>query len=127
MLNLLIVGLGGFLGSVLRFLVSGSVQQLFASSLFPVGTLAVNALGSFFLGGLESLTQHFGFFSPETRGFLFVGLLGAFTTFSTFSFETYNLFQDGQYLPAAVNVLLNLSICLLAVWLGRTFFLAIWR
>ncbi len=92
--QLLFVGFGGFLGAILRFLVSGWVQRMFSSS-FPYGTLAVNGLGSLLLGFLMGLSEG-NIVSPQVRLLVGIGLLGAFTTFSTFSYETLMLLRGGR-------------------------------
>jgi len=81
---IIIVGLGGFIGAILRYLVSGWIQNGFTS--FPTGTLSVNVIGSFFLSVILYLSENKGLFSEETRVFLTIGILGAFTTMSTFSY-----------------------------------------
>ncbi|MFN8387954.1 MAG: fluoride efflux transporter CrcB [Anaerolineales bacterium] len=122
----LIVGVGGFIGSVLRYLLSGYVQQL-SKSIFPFGTLAVNVIGCFVIGFLAQLAENRGVFSSEARAFIFIGILGGFTTFSSFGNETLNLARDGQLLSAFANVGLNVILGLIAVWLGRTVSYLIWR
>jgi CrcB protein len=109
--------LGGAAGALLRFLVANGVYQWLGRG-FPYGTLAVNVIGSFFIGFLtlyfmerEMLT------SALSRG-LIVGVLGAFTTFSTFSLDTYDLIQQGKLWGAGLNAMLNVGVCLLAVWVG---------
>ena len=126
MLNVLFVGVGGFLGAILRFIVSGYVQNLSVSGSFPVGTLAVNFLGCLLLAGLSAASNQVGGFSAESRALIFIGLLGAFTTFSTFSLETFTLFQDGKLVSAGFNVFLNITICILAVWMGREVVTSLW-
>ncbi len=126
MLNALYVGVGGFLGAILRFIVSEYVQNHSLSGTFPIGTLAVNFLGCLLLAALSAVSNQMGGFSAESRALLFIGLLGAFTTFSTFSFETYSLFQDGKLLSAGFNVFLNISICIFAVWVGREVISSLW-
>jgi CrcB protein len=118
MRNMLLVGLGGFVGSVLRYGFSGWLHRLFSTGLFPVGTLGVNIVGSFFIGLLGGLSDQVEFFDPQIRVFLLMGLLGGFTTFSTFSYETLAMFHDGQYLYAGLNLLLHLAAGLGAVALG---------
>jgi CrcB protein len=127
MLKLLLVGLGGFVGAVLRYLVSGWVQESSGSATLPYGTLAVNVLGCLVIGALSFLADTRGMFSVETRLLVFVGLLGGFTTFSTFGNETLNLLRDGQLLMASFNVTANVILCLAAVWAGRAGAFAIWR
>ena len=125
--HVLLVGVGGFIGSVLRYVTSGYVQQLAASFEFPYGTLAVNVIGCFGIGFLAQLADARGVFTGEARAFVFVGILGGFTTFSSFGNETMNLLRDGEFLPAATNVSAHLILGLGAVWLGRTAAYAIWK
>jgi len=125
--KLLWIGLGGFTGSILRYLVSGWAQASSGSATFPYGTLAVNVLGCLVIGVLSYLADVRGVFSAETRLFVFVGLLGGFTTFSTFGNETLNLLRDGELVTALINVTANVVLCLLAVWLGRAGALVLWR
>jgi CrcB protein len=115
----LLVGLGGFLGSVLRYGAGGLAQRLAPyGAAFPTGTLVVNALGSLCIGLLGALAESRGLFGPGARLALFIGLLGGFTTFSTFSFETLQLARAGQWLLAGLNVGAQLLLGLGAVWLG---------
>lgn len=127
MINILLVGAGGFIGSVLRYLVSGWVQQASRSVDFPFGTLAVNVIGCFIIGILAQLAESRGVFTSESRLFVFTGLLGGFTTFSSFGNETLNLARDSQLMNAFANVGANLVIGLVAVWLGRAAAYLIWR
>ena len=125
--RLFLVGAGGFLGSALRYIVSGTVQQSSGSVQFPYGTLAVNVIGCFVIGALSALAENRGVFTMEARLFVFVGILGGFTTFSTFSNETMNFLREGENLRALVNVTAQLILGLGAVWLGRGLVTAIWR
>jgi CrcB protein len=109
--------LGGALGSVLRYLVSGWVQA-WSGGLFPLGTLTVNIGGSFVIGLALGLGAGRFLVSPEWRLFLTTGFCGGFTTFSTFSYETLALIEDRQWLPAAGNVALNLALCGAATFAG---------
>lgn len=127
MANILLVGFGGFIGSVLRYLASGYVQQASKSVDFPYGTLAVNVMGCFAIGFLAQLAESRGALTSESRLFVFFGILGGFTTFSSFGNETLNLARDSQMMNALANVGLNVVIGLLAVWLGRTVSYLIWR
>jgi CrcB protein len=120
MSNLLLIGLGGFLGAILRFSVSGLVQGWLSNNRFPYGTLAVNLLGCLFIGVLSQLAETRGFISAEARSFIFMGLLGAFTTFSTFGEDTVSLFRDGQSLLSLTNIGLHIILGLSAVWMGRS-------
>lgn len=125
--RILLVGTGGFLGSVLRYWVSGYVQQWTDTSLFPFGTLAVNFMGCLVIGFLSQIAEDYGAFTAESRALVFVGILGGFTTFSTFSNETLNLLRDGQNLLAFGNVAGHLLLGLGGVWLGRTLAYILWR
>jgi CrcB protein len=116
---ILLVGAGGFLGAVARYLVGGWVQRLLPAA-FPYGTLAVNVVGSLLLGAVYELGTARGALDPQLRLMLGVGVLGAFTTFSTFSLETLNLLREGSVFLAGTNVLTNVLVCLAAVWLGVT-------
>ncbi len=109
--------LGGSLGALMRFIVSSSVTEKLGSS-FPYGTLTVNVLGSFIMGFLAMfLVERMGL-DPLLRLGVFVGFLGAFTTFSTFSMETLNLFEQGESLRALLNMFISVVLSVLAVWLG---------
>jgi fluoride exporter len=118
MRNILLVGAGGFLGSIARYLTGGVIYSWVRTPWLPWGTLVVNVLGCLiigFLGGLAEARQVLG---PEVRLFLFIGVLGGFTTFSTFGYETFALLRDGQTLQAVLNILLQLLLGLGAVWAG---------
>lgn len=117
MTNILLVAFGGSIGAVLRYLISIFMIQVFGSS-FPFGTLLVNVIGSFFMGVIYALGQ-MSQISPELKALIGIGLLGALTTFSTFSNETLLLMQEGDWLKAILNVVLNLSLCLFMVYLGQ--------
>ena len=127
MTNIILVGIGGFIGSVLRYLASGYVQQSTKSIDFPYGTLAVNVIGCFIIGFLAQLVEERGVFTSEARSFVFVGVLGGFTTFSSFGNETLNLARDSQMMNAFANVGANVILGLFAVWLGRTVSYLIWK
>jgi CrcB protein len=127
MTNILLVGVGGFIGSIMRYLASGYVQQVSKSIDFPYGTLAVNVIGCFIIGFLAQLAEGRGVFTNESRLFVFTGFLGGFTTFSSFGNETLNLARDSQTLNALANVGANVVVGLFAVWLGRTVSYLIWR
>ena len=127
MTKLLLIGAGGFIGSVLRYLVGGAAQALSQSIAFPYGTLAVNILGCFFIGLLSELADVRGLIGAETRAFLIVGILGGFTTFSAFGNETMNLIRDGEAALALMNVGAQVLLGLGAVWLGYTLAYVIWR
>lgn len=115
--NILLVGAGGFIGSILRYLLGGMIQQ-YAKS-FPLGTLAVNVIGCFVIGLLAQIGESRGLFSDELKAFIFIGILGGFTTFSAFGNDTFNLMRNDQMMNAIINIGANVILGLLAVWLGR--------
>ena len=120
MLNYLWIGLGGALGSVARFWFSGFVARQFGET-FPLGTLLVNVSGSFAIGFFATITDTEGrwLVSPTFRQFFMAGVCGGYTTFSSFSLQTLNLTQDGEWFKAGANVLGSVACCLIAVWLGH--------
>ncbi len=124
---LVFVGIGGFIGSMLRYAASGYVQQVTGSSTYSYGTIAVNVIGCFIIGFLSQLVESAGLLGPEARALLIPGFLGGFTTFSTFSNETLNLFRDGETPLAFANVAAHILLGLGAVWAGRALAAAIWR
>jgi len=115
--QVLAIAAGGALGAVLRYWVSSGVYLLLGRG-FPYGTLAVNVLGSLLMGMLYVLMIDRLATGSEWRAFLLIGLLGAFTTFSTFSIETLTLMQDGMYMRALLNILLSVLACIGAAFLG---------
>jgi CrcB protein len=125
--KLLVVGLGGFVGAILRYTVSGFVQNVSGSISFPYGTLAVNILGCLLIGMLAQIVDSRNVLSADVRLFIFIGLLGAFTTYSTFGHETLGLLRDGRIGLALINVGLQVVLCLSAVWFGRLGAHLIWR
>jgi CrcB protein len=112
-----VVAAGGAIGAVLRYVLSGWVQEL-GGPRFPWGTLAVNVIGSFALGFLMAALLEHAATSPTTRAFWTIGVLGAFTTFSTFSYETLALVSVGDWWAGAANVGANLGLGLAAALLG---------
>ncbi len=118
-MNILLVGAGGFIGSILRYLVGEYVQESIKRLDFPYGTLAVNLIGCFIVGLLAQLGEKYGGFSVESRSFIFIGILGGFTTFSSFGNETLNLMRQDLMVNAFVNIGANVILGLFAVWLGR--------
>jgi len=116
-LQLLTIAGGGALGAVLRFGMSSYVYRLLGRD-FPYGTLAVNVVGSLLMGILFILFIERGLVSAEWRSAIIIGFLGAFTTFSTFSIETLMLVESGELSRAALNVVLSVTLCLVATWLG---------
>jgi CrcB protein len=125
--KLLIVGVGGFIGAILRYIISGFVQTLSGSISFPYGTFAVNMLGCFAIGVLTYLVEARGVLSGEMRLFLLIGLLGSLTTFSTFSNETVTLIREQNMEYALFNIGLQVAAGIMLVWLGRIIAHIIWR
>ena len=119
MIGILLVGVGSFVGGVLRYGLSTWVHRALDNPWFPYGTLAVNGLGCLVIGFLAGLAESRAAITPEARLFLFVGILGGFTTFSSFALETFSLARDTQNLAALVNIGLQLVLGLLAVWVGN--------
>jgi len=116
--QVLLVGCGGFLGSAARFMLGGWIQRLFPAAGMPLGTLAVNVLGCLLIGLLSgTIGAKQSETSPQVV-FLMVGVLGGFTTFSTFSHETLELIRQAELLRAAGNVALQVVLGLGAAWLG---------
>ena len=113
----MIAGLGGFLGSALRFWLSTFTYRVLGQG-FPYGTLCVNVIGCFVIGFLMATFENRLIVNPNVRIFLTVGILGGFTTFSTFSYETISLLKEGSYFIGAANVICSLLICLVATWIG---------
>ena len=118
LLQSLLVGAGGFAGAVLRYGVQTLVLRHAPLSVFPYGTLVVNLLGCLAIGALAGLTVSRDLFSEELRSLIFVGLLGGFTTFSAFGYETFALIRDGEYPSAAAYAALHLVLGLGLVWLA---------
>jgi len=116
---ILIVGMGGFFGAISRFVIASFVQT-HSNTLFPVGTLSVNVLGSFIIGFLAMYFSQV--VQPEYKAFLMTGFLGALTTFSTFSLENINMIQDGNYTSAILNITLNIVLTLSATMLAMMLF-----
>lgn len=125
MYMLLLIGIGGFIGAVSRYLISGWIQNGLLT--FPMGTLGVNFIGSFFLSLVMYLSEYKGLFNEETRIFLTIGLLGAFTTMSTFSYESFRLFEQKETLLFCLNVTGTIALTFFAVYLGKFIVVNLWR
>ncbi len=110
-MQLIYIGLFGACGCLARYLVSGWTYAL-AGRTLPYGTLVVNVVGSFLLGLLMEGSLRSTFFSPAVRVGISVGFMGGFTTFSTFSYETVRLLEEGSFWQAGTNILLNVIVCL---------------
>jgi CrcB protein len=125
-LNLFWIFVGGGLGTLARFWVSGATARLVGET-FPMGTLLVNVTGSFAIGFFATLTGPEGrLFAPAgLRQFFMLGICGGYTTFSSFSLQTLNLAQEGEWLRAGANVVASVVVCLVAVWLGHVLAAAI--
>lgn len=116
-MNILVIAIGGALGSVARYLFSSAVLRA-TGSLFPVGTFAVNVVGCFVFGAIAGAAEQRVQLTPELRLFLLVGVLGGFTTFSSYAFESFSLMRDGQFAGAAVNVVGQVVAGLAGLWVG---------
>jgi CrcB protein len=117
MQNLLLIAVFGAAGCVFRYLLSGFVYR-FTGGSFPAGTLVVNLIGAFLIGLIMEFSIRSALLPPSLRIGLTVGFLGGLTTFSTFSYETFRLLEEGEVLLVAVNVLASVALCLLFTWLG---------
>ncbi len=117
MTQLVYIAAGGATGALMRYWMSNGIYVLLGRG-FPYGTLAVNVTGSLLMGFLYVFMIERMDISVEWRAGLMIGLLGAFTTFSTFSIETLNLLESGEQLKAALNILLSVTLCILGCWLG---------
>jgi CrcB protein len=115
----LLIALFGAIGCVTRYLLSGWVYGLLGRG-FPYGTLAVNILGAFIIGLIMEFGMRSTILTANMRTGLTIGFLGGLTTFSTFSYETFRLLEDGEILIASTNVLISVLTCLLFTWLGIT-------
>ncbi|GAB7088446.1 fluoride efflux transporter CrcB [Marinifilum fragile] len=115
--TLLLIGMGGFLGSISRFLVGQALHRFF-DTVFPIGTMTVNIVGSFIIGVVYSLAERDNLISPEIRMFLAVGFCGGFTTFSSFAFDKLNLLKDSGFLYLSLYLGGSVFLGLLAVYLG---------
>jgi CrcB protein len=118
MRNILIIGIGGFIGAVLRYLIVLSTQVFKDKLPLPLGTLLVNVIGCLLIGVLATLAEQGRVLTAESRNFLIVGVLGAFTTFSTFGYESVTLLQNGFKFNFFANLAVQLALGLGAVWLG---------
>ena len=120
MVNALMVGMGGFVGSVCRLLVYEASKLMFSSPWLPYATLTVNIVGCFIIGLLGGISEVRQIFTPELRCLVFVGFLGGFTTFSTFGLEIFAMLSDGRPLAALTCIATHLIFGVAAVWLGWT-------
>ena len=120
MISYLFVAIGGAIGTAARFWISGTVANRFGET-FPFGTLIVNVTGCFVAGAFASFSAPDGrwLVSPSFRQFIMIGICGGYTTFSSFSLQTLNLAQEGEWVRAGLNSVFSLVLCLVAVWLGH--------
>ncbi|MBC8104977.1 MAG: fluoride efflux transporter CrcB [Anaerolineae bacterium] len=118
MYHYFLIGLGGGLGAIARAGLGGLILHRSADWRFPIGTFAINVLGCIVAGVLAGLIKRFDLFSPETRTFLFTGLLGGFTTFSAFGLETVVLLRQGAYAVAVSYVILSVILGIGALWVA---------
>ncbi len=120
-----LVGVGGFIGALARYGLAGILTRQFPTAAVPIGTLVVNMLGCFLIGILAGLLEEREVFGPEFRTFAFIGILGGFTTYSTFGLETFALLRDAEILRATFNVVVHVVAGIALVWLG--FYVATFR
>ncbi len=116
--NILLVGAGGFIGSIVRYLLSGWVLHHTLGGKFPWSTFVVNVLGCLLIGVLSGMIERLEWFTPQMRLLLLTGLLGGFTTFSAFGLETVFLLRRGEVLIAVAYALSSVAVCVTAVWVG---------
>lgn len=118
MKTMLLIGLGGGVGSMLRYATTLLFAGRAQAGQFPYGTFAVNVIGCFVIGVVYALAERFGWFTPQLRLLLATGLCGGYTTFSAFAYENIHLIQQSNYMMAAAYILLSVVVCLLSVGLG---------
>ena len=111
------VGIGGFIGAIARFWLGGYISDRMGTR-FPYGTFVINCTGSFLIGFIITILTERTHWSPNWRYLIPVGFIGAYTTFSTFEYETFRNIQDGEFLGAGLNVILSVLVGFISVWLG---------
>lgn len=116
-MRMLVIAAGGALGSVARYLFSTALLRI-SGTLFPIGTFGVNLVGCIVFGMIAGAAEQRVQIDPELRMFLLVGVLGGFTTFSTYAFESFSLLRDGQFLAASVNIIGQVVTGLVGLWAG---------
>jgi fluoride exporter len=117
MLRILLVGLGGFVGTLFRYWLSGVIARRYGET-FPLGTLVVNAIGCFIIGFLFYFFYDRSLTTPTARTVVLIGVIGGFTTFSSYGLQTFTLLRDGELFLALVNVVASNALGLALVWLG---------
>ncbi len=125
MYQLLLIGIGGFIGAILLYLIGGWIQN--GAATFPLGTLGVNTMGSLVLSMIRYLSEYRGIFSEDTRLFLTICVLGAFTTMSTFSYESFKLLEQKNILLFGTNVIGTVALTIVSIYIGRIIVVSIWR
>jgi fluoride exporter len=125
MINLAAIALGGAIGAVSRYLLAGYVHR-FTPTSFPYGTFAVNVLGCLLFGVVIGVADQRFAIGATARAFLLIGVLGGFTTFSSFTFETFQLLRDAQFLWASLNVVGQIAAGMLALWIGYVTARGLW-
>lgn len=116
-MRIIYIGLGGFLGAVMRYMIARYFNQFVAS--FPLGTFVVNVVGSFILGFFLYAVNFGKTISPNFRDFLAIGFIGAFTTMSTFAYESFRLFENKEFFYFSLNLFFTIFSCLVAIFIGR--------
>lgn len=117
-MNAVVVGAGGFIGAICRFGLSGLIQRNAALAAFPYGTLLVNMLGCLLIGIIAGLVESRQMFGPDFRRFVLIGVLGGFTTYSTFGAETFAMLRDAEFIKAVANVGIHVVLGLALVMAG---------
>jgi len=125
--DLILIAIGGAIGAVARFLLSGWFQSLISFSFFPLGTWLVNLIGSFLLSIIMYTAEASGMFSREFRVFLSIGFLGSFTTFSTFAYESFRLFEEKEYFYFFLNSGGGFGAAFFSIFLGKIVANLLWR
>ena len=113
----LLVAAGGAIGALARYIISGWFQS--GNSTFPVGTMSVNIIGSFLLGFIMYFSEYTGVFSDEIRIFITIGVLGGFTTMSTFSYESFRMLEQNEFIKLSVNIIGTVLLTLCGIYLGK--------
>jgi CrcB protein len=120
------VGFGGLVGTLLRYGLGGVLTRIKVGASFPYETLVINVAGCLVIGALAGLSESRGILTGTTRAVIFIGLLGGFTTFSTFGYETFQLVRSGQMSTAVTSIALQVSLGVSAVWMGDATVRAVW-